>query len=51
MNSYSKMALGTLMPNIFKTLLPTINTVQSNQKLVQLMANIAHEEMNTFTPP
>ena len=51
MNSYSKMAIGTPMPNIFKALLPTINTIQSNQKLVQLMANIAHEEMNTFTSP
>ena len=56
-NLFSKMAIGTPMPNIFKTLLPTVNTIQSNQKLVQLiklvqlMANIAHEEMNTFTPP
>lgn len=51
MNLYSKMAIGTPMPNIFKTLLPTINAIQSNQKLVQLMANIAREEMITFAPP
>ena len=51
MNLYSKMAIGTPMPNIFKTLPPTINAIQSNQKLVQLMANVAHEEMITFTPP
>ena len=51
MNLYSKMAIGTPMPNIFKTLPPTINTIQSNQKLVQLMANIALESMSIFTPP
>ena len=45
------MAIGMPMPNIFKTLPPTINAIQSNQKLVQFMANVAHEEMNTFTPP
>lgn len=51
MNLFSKMILGTSIPNIFKTLPPTINTMQSNQKLVQLMANVDREEMNTFTPP
>nr|WP_307768895.1 hypothetical protein [uncultured Bacteroides sp.] len=44
-NLFSKMALGTLMPKIFKTLSLTINTIQSNQKLVQFMANVAQEEI------
>lgn len=51
MNLYSKMAIGTLIPKIFKTLSLTVNAIQSNQKLVQFMANVAQEEISMFTPP